>query len=89
MGQLSIYNLGQNGVNVDKSSLHLDPSELRKAQNIIPDPLGVDGGLKNRPGLEHFNANAAAGSILGGIGVPLLNLTTGSHYFYIGRGPKA
>lgn len=85
--KLSIYNLGQGGVVVDKSSLHNDDMELRQAQNAIRDPLGIEGGLKNRPGLEKFNSVAAAGAVLGGTGVPLTNLFTGHHFFYIGRGP--
>lgn len=86
-GKLSVYNLGQGGVVIDKSALHGDDTELRNAQNAIRDPLGVEGGLKNRPGLVKFNTNVAAGAVLGGIGVPLTNLFTGVHYLYIGRGP--
>jgi len=86
--KLVIYSLGEKGVNVDKDPLVLDNSELRQAQNAIRDPLGVEGGLKNRPGLVKFNASAGAGSILGGIGVPLLNLLSGTPFFYIGRGTK-
>lgn len=89
MAILVVYNLGQGGVNVDKSSLHNDDTELRQAQNAIRDPLGVEGGLKNRPGLTKFNLVAAAGAVLGGIGVPLLNLHAGSHFFFIGRGPSS
>lgn len=84
---LALYDFGQLGVNVDKSDLHLDDAELRKAQNIIRDPLGIEGGLKNRPGLIKFNASAAAGAVLGGVGVPLLDLKRGTHFFFIGRGP--
>lgn len=85
--KLSIYNFGQGGVVVDKSSLHGDDSELRQAQNAIRDPLGAEGGLKSRPGLEKFNSSAAAGAVLGGVGVPLTNLFTGAQFWYIGRGP--
>lgn len=88
MEKLINYNLGAGGVNVDESELHLDDSELRLAQNVIKDPLVSDGGLNNRPGLINFNSAAGIGPILGGIGVPLLNLVTGSHFFYIGRGTQ-
>jgi hypothetical protein len=46
--------------------------------------------LSNRPGLGKFNASAANGPILGGIGVPLLSLKsgTGSRFFLLGRGSK-
>lgn len=86
--KLAIYTLGEKGVNVDKDPLVLDNSELRQAQNAIRDPLGVAGGLKNRPGLVKVNSIAGAGSILGGFGVPLLNLESGTLFFYIGRGTK-
>ena len=72
------YTLGKAGVNVDKSDLHVSPEELRQAQNAIRNKLGVDGGLCNRPGLVKFNSVAAAGSLLGGIGVPNASLVDNS-----------
>lgn len=87
MQTLTLYSLGKSGVNVDRSDFHMDDSELREASNIIQDPLGKQGGLRNRPGLTKFNTVAAAGAILGGIGVPLINLVTGTRFLYIGRGP--
>ncbi len=78
--QLNVYNLGKRGVNVDKSPIHLDDNELTKSQNAIHDPLGVDGGLKNRPGLIKVNSGAAAGSITGGIGVPFTRPATRTLY---------
>jgi hypothetical protein len=86
---LDVWGLGTRGVNTDLSPLHLSDEHLRKAQNAISDPLGAEMALTNRPGLTKFNANAAAGPILGGIGVPLLNLHTGSRFFLIGRGAKS
>lgn len=71
MGQLNQYNLGKLGVNVDKSEVHLEDGELRKAQNTIRNPLGHEGGIEKRPGLAKFNPLTAAGSIVGGIGLPL------------------
>lgn len=82
------YEIGAKGVNVDAANFHLDDSELRQAQNVIKDPLVSNGSINNRPGLINFNPVAAAGAVLGGVGVPFLNLTTGSHFFYIGRGTK-
>lgn len=84
---LTVYDLGKDGVNVDKSDLHMQDSELRQAQNAIHDPLGTMGGIKNRPGLTKFNSVAAAGSVVGGIGVPLSNMKSGTRYLYIGWGP--
>jgi hypothetical protein len=62
------YKFGQAGVNVDASPAHHGPDELLQAQNAIRDPLGVGGGLKNRPGLTKFNASGLGGSVLGGMG---------------------
>ena len=89
MDKITLYNFGQGGVDVDASDFHMDDDEVRVAQNVIADPLGAHGGLKNRPGLAAFNAGAAAGPILGGISVPLANLFSGESFFYIGRGPVA
>ena len=61
MNPFKNYSFGRGGVNRDKSPLHLTPEELTKAQNIIRDTLGVEGGLKNRPGYLKLNAVAAAG----------------------------
>ena len=71
MPQISCYNLGSKGVNVDKTDVHLEDGELRAAQNAIPDAQGHEGGVRKRPGLARFNSTVGAGSILGGVGVPL------------------
>lgn len=83
MATLRLYNFGAKGVNVDSSDLHMQDGELRQAQNAIHNIEGVLGGITNRPGLERFNATAAAGSVLGGIGVPLAN-NDGERHLFIG-----
>lgn len=84
---LKIANIGAGGVNVDTDPISLDDKELRLAQNAIRDPLGADSGLRKRPGLGVWNTTIAAGAILGGIGVPLQDLTSnGLHIVFIGRG---
>ncbi len=70
---LTIYNLGQFGVNVDKDPVELEDGELTAASNMIPSPTG-DGAIINREGLVKFNSAASADTsvgIVGGIGVPL------------------
>lgn len=85
MGKLRVYGIGRLGVNVDTDPLMLDDREVTKAQNAINDPLG--GGLSNRPGLEAFSETEAAGSVIGGVGVPIANLSgSGTRFFFIGRG---
>lgn len=83
MESIKLYNYGSQGVNVDASDLHMEDGELRKAQNVIHNVLGKEGGITNRDGLSRFNASAAAGSILGGIGVPLAN-EDGERHLFIG-----
>lgn len=89
MNLLTLYEFGQKGVNVDTNNFIMDEAELRQSQNAIEDPLGASGGLRNRPGLIEFNSAVAAGAVLGGVGVPLINMLTGSRFLYIGRGPKS
>lgn len=82
MAILNLYNFGAEGVNVDASDLHCKDGELRQAQNAIHNQLGVMGGITNRPGLTRFS-DLCAGSVLGGIGVPLAN-NDGERHLFIG-----
>ena len=75
-GKLDQYRLGLSGVNVDKSPVHLDDSELTKAQNCVIDSLGVEGGIRKRPGLTKVNSIAAAGAVSGIVSVPLAKPST-------------
>jgi hypothetical protein len=86
MEPFNVYKLGQAGVNIDSTPLHSEDDEILRAQNAIRDPLGNDGGLRNRPGLIAFNTDTANGPVLGGVGVPIRNLFSGSRFFFIGRG---
>lgn len=86
---LKVYALGTLGVNVDSDPISLKDQELRLAQNVIRDPLGSDSGVRKRPGLGAFNTNVASGTILGGIGVPVIDLSNnGTTQIYLGRGPE-
>ena len=89
MPPIKVYGFGSLGVNTDTDPFALDDRELRQAQNAIFDRLRGHG-LINRPGFGPVNAVAAAGPIIGGIGVPLANLsTTGTRFFWVGRGPTS
>lgn len=84
---LKVIDIGALGVNTDADPLSLQDTELRLAQNAIRDPLGADSGLRKRPGLEVWNTSTAAGVVLGGVGVPLQDLTSrGLHIVFLGRG---
>lgn len=85
---LKVIDIGAGGVNVDADPLSILDQELRRAQNAIRDPLGNDSGLSKRPGLGVWNTSDAAGTILGGIGVPIIDQSSGGTIqLYIGRGP--
>lgn len=70
-GKINAFNLGSLGVNVDKSPIHLDDGEWTSTQNAIQDHTGYTGAIRKRPGLVKFNSVALAGSVSGGMGVPL------------------
>jgi len=87
MGILRITDIGALGVNVDSDPITLQDQELRLSQNAFRDPLGADSALRKRPGLGIFSTTTASGPILGGIGVPLQDLTShGLHIVFVGRG---
>lgn len=87
-GKLNVYNLGQKGVNVVKSPLHLDPGELRKAQNLYLDVAAVNGGVRKRNGFVVLNAAAAGGggAISGLINLPFPYTKTYTLYAALNNG---
>ena len=87
MGPMPLFDLGKGGVDIDTNPMELDPTTLLSSQNAAYDQ-GAGRGLMNRPGFNSLNDVAAAGSVLGGIGVPFLNeSTSGLHFLFLGRGP--
>lgn len=86
MALLKISSPGSKGVDVDTDPLTMEDQELRLAQNAVRD-VSFTAGLGKRPGLAVWTTTPASGAILGGIGVPLQNLSsTGLHIFFLGRG---
>lgn len=87
MPPVKVKQLGRMGVNVDKDAHELDDNELRQAQNAIHEPLGLNAGIVNRPGLVAFNTSTLSDDVLGGVGVPLPDMTAnGEKLIFIGRG---
>lgn len=85
MPTMKVYGVGKLGVNTDTDPFSLDDQECRKMQNAQHQPLGV---LVNRAGFASFNAVAADDAVLGGVSVPLDNLTAGGvRFLFLGRGP--
>ena len=65
------YNLGEHGVNVAKSPIHLTDGELVSAQNAEFYVEAGLGALRKRAGLQRFNTSTLSGDVKGVIGVPL------------------
>lgn len=78
---------GTHGVNVDDNPLELDDNDLVQAQNAIGDAGAGTSSIRKRPGLIALTQSATAGTVLGGIDLPLRDLFSGTRFIYIGRGP--
>lgn len=83
-GKISVYNLGQLGVDVVKSPVHIDDGAFTKAQNAQVDSTQGVGGIRRRDGMGKLNAVALAGAIRGLIGLPLPDVTALTKHFFIG-----
>jgi hypothetical protein len=85
---LVVESYGTKGVNVDKNPFELDDSELVQSQNAISDPSSGKSTLRKRPGLAVFTLEETGGTVLGGINLPVQDLSPfGLHFIYLGRGP--
>lgn len=81
MKPINVYNLGEEGVNVDVDEVHLRDGELRAAQNFQIDPAGGIGGIRRRDGLAVFSSGIS-GSLSGLIGLPLPDRSQLTRRFY-------
>jgi len=87
MATLKVESFGVEGVNVDLNPLELKDSQLVHAQNCISIPFGGQSSICKRPGLVSFTLEETSGTVLGGINLPIQDLSAfGTHYIYIGRG---
>lgn len=69
--KLNVYNLGEQGVNLSKSPLHIEDGELVNAQNAefyLDEGIGA---IRKRLGLQRLNTSALAGAVYGVAGIPL------------------
>lgn len=85
-GKINVYNLGEQGVNVVKSPIHLTDGELRSAQNAIWDPSEAEGGIRKRGGMPRFSGSAMAGAVRGIVNVPLAAPGDITRTFYLALG---
>ena len=88
MADIEVKELGRRGVNVDRNPYELEDNDLLQSQNARSDPSAGRYSLRKRPGLVAFTTTSTSGNVLGGIGVPLQHLLTGTHFVYIGRGTE-
>lgn len=85
---LKVYGIGTHGVNVDKDPLEIGDDELVLAKNVVSLVVEGESSISKRPGLGAFTTTITAGTVLGGIDVPLLDLSiNGPVHLYIGRAP--
>ena len=89
MADLIVEEFGKFGVNVDKSPFDVGDNELLRGANAMSDISSGKSALRKRPGLLAFNTTDTVGVVLGGISLPLIDLSnSGLHVaIYIGRGP--
>jgi hypothetical protein len=83
-GRITVYNLGEQGVNLTKSPIHQSDGELLQSQNAIRSLNNVDGGLVKREALTALTSPAMDGAVRGLIGLPLPNpLATAILYAFV------
>lgn len=83
-GKIDIYNLGEHGVDTVKSPLHQSDGDLIQAQNAMPDPAGLEAGVRKRDGMAKINSGGAlTGTVEGLINVPLPDI---GRTYYVGQG---
>lgn len=82
-----VYDLDRYGVVADLDDVHRPTSALERAENAVPNHEH-SGGIRKRPGLVEGNDDPAIDVIIGGVGVPLVNRSTGGvRFVYLGRAP--
>lgn len=70
-GKQNVYNIGELGVDVVESPVHVGDGALLNAQNAQLAPIELEGAIRKRNGLAKFNSVAAAGQINSGFHVSL------------------
>jgi hypothetical protein len=63
-GKFDLYAIGEAGVNVVDSVVHIATNQLRLAQNAQWSPISEQKGLVLRDGMQLFNPEAMPGPIL-------------------------
>jgi hypothetical protein len=71
MKQLKVYNIGDLGVDLVNSPLHVEDTHVLSCQNAQVSPDDREGALKKRDGMSVINAVPAAGTLLAIINIPV------------------
>jgi hypothetical protein len=72
-GKQNVYNIGELGIDVVESPVHVDDGVLLEAQNAQFSPTELEGAIRKRDGMAKFNSVAAAGQINAGFNVSLVD----------------
>ncbi len=72
-GKTDVYNVGELGIDVVESPVHVAEGALLDAQNAQLAPIELEGAIRKRDGMAKFNTVAAAGQINSGFNVSLVD----------------
>lgn len=72
-GKQNVYNLGEQGIDIVESPVHVAEGVVLNAQNAQLAPIELEGALRKRDGMAKFNASVAAGAIVSGFNVSLVD----------------
>lgn len=72
-GKHNVYNLGEEGIDIVESPVHVAEGVLLNAQNAQLSPIDLEGGFRKRNGMAKFNSSVAAGAIVSGFNVSLVD----------------
>jgi hypothetical protein len=72
-GKHNVYNLGEAGIDIVESPVHVADGVVLTAQNAQLAPVDLEGAIRKRDGMAKFNALVAAGQIVSGFNVSLLD----------------
>lgn len=70
MAELTVYTLGQYGIDIVNSPLHVKDGSLHSCQNAQISPNDAELAIKKRDGMAKINSIAAAGSLVAIINLP-------------------
>lgn len=89
MAKIEVRQLGSRGVTTDLNPLELDDNDMTQATNAIADHATGRSTVRKRPGLIAFTVDTPAGTVLGGIDLPVADQSSGARLIFIGRGPTS